>query len=141
VAPNVVFFTTEPDVLFLHPDYRSFVRGTLVASSYPLFDRTQALFSTSRWRRQFDSMPSQGRVNALVGLLHRPDLFADCLPARRGSQGAPAGADTCTPAGVWLGLVGQERFLLLDAIRVDAGPATTRLERAVIDRAAIEAAE
>ena len=66
VAPDVLLFTTEPHIIFLHPDYRSFVRGTLVAASYPLFARTLELFSASQSRKpfnrkeQFQSMASEG---------------------------------------------------------------------------------
>jgi hypothetical protein len=119
-APNVQLFTIEPHILFLHPEYRSFVRGTLVASSYPLYSRTQpVLFPLGpsngtglRQRRQFVNMAAQGRYNALLYLLDRPDLLVDAT-ADVMAEGDEK--TTVRPAAVWLGIVGQNRFVPLDA--------------------------
>lgn len=71
-APNVLLFTTESDLIFIHPDFASFVRGTIVASSYPLHSGAQRLTNptlAARIREQFPSMGTQGRYNAMLALL------------------------------------------------------------------------
>ena len=116
-APNVQLFTTEPHILFLHPDYRSFVRGTLVASSYPLFARTQP----PPLRRQFSTMAAQGRYNALMYLLENNESLVDASAADVAPEDL---SSPLKPAALWLGLVGQNRFVPLEAIR-DGKPLLT----------------
>ncbi len=116
-APNVQLFTTEPHILFLHPDYRSFVRGTLVASSYPLFARTQP----PPLRRQFSTMAAQGRYNALVYLLEKNESLVDAFAADVAPEDL---SSRLKPAALWLGLVGQDRFVPLEAVGKDKPPLT-----------------
>lgn len=76
-APNVLLFATETDLLFVHPDYGSFTRGTIVASTYPLFSGAQWLtdyIQAKGNRMQFPSMGTQGTYNAMLALLS-PECF------------------------------------------------------------------
>jgi hypothetical protein len=115
-TPNVQLFTTEPHILFLHPEYRSFVRGTLVASSYSLYPRTQ-LAAAGR-RRQFVTMAAQGRYNGLLYLLARRDLLVDAIV----DDNVTPDASRLRPAAVWLSTVGQDHFVPLDASRRSREP-------------------
>ena len=119
-VPNVQLFTTEPHILFLHPEYRSFVRGTLVASSYALDPRTQQSVtlphatdaSGPQQRRQFVTMAAQGRYNAFLYLLDRPELLVDAYPRLVTPDPLES---PLKPAAVWLSIVGQNRFVPLEA--------------------------
>jgi hypothetical protein len=119
-VPNVLQFTVEPDLVFEHPDVKAYVRGTLVGSSYSLFDRTQLLVrpEVGRVRRlQFSSMAAHGVYNATLVLLGRPDLLLDydspALPLTRprGESETPSpcapGRAACQPP-VWVSVVGRD---------------------------------
>jgi hypothetical protein len=120
-VPNVLQFTVEPDLVFEHPDVKAYVRGTLVGSSYSLFDRTQRLVrpDVGRVRRlQFSSMAAHGVYNATLVLLGRPDLLLDYdspalpLTERRGASQMPPspcapGRAACQPP-VWVSVVGRD---------------------------------
>ena len=69
VSPDVILFGTEPDILMLHPEYAPYVRGMLMASSYPLQGHVQTLTHGEGMhtrRVQFTSMAQQGLYNALL---------------------------------------------------------------------------
>ena len=59
-VPAVALFALEGNLVFLHPDYRSYLRGTLVVGSYPLFFPTQSGrggTSFPRWPRRASTTP------------------------------------------------------------------------------------
>jgi hypothetical protein len=81
-SPDVTVFTTEPDLLFTHPDYRRYTRGLVVGSTYPLFNGLQPSTMGEARRLQFGSMTAQGVYNAMLALVnYEPD----------GKPPAPAG--------------------------------------------------
>jgi hypothetical protein len=104
-APNVLLFALESNVIYLQPDYRPYMRGTVVASSYPLFPLTQSLLRGSgmlQTIRQFSSFQSQGAFNALLALLDKPDRMLDY------GDGCRTGAiERCGPT-VWISVVGRD---------------------------------
>ncbi len=122
-APNVLLFATESDLLLIHPDYGSFVKGTIVASSYPLFSGTQPLTDNeqaTKVRMQFPTMGAQGTYNAMLALLE-----PSCLNPESGrpSQGEPSprpldyaffrSKDDGREAGpppVWINVAGRDAF-------------------------------
>ena len=108
-APNVLMFTTEPHLLMLQRDYGAYVRGTIVASTYPLFNRTQLLTAGQTFqRRQFASMASQGTYNAMLALLGRGNDMVD--------YGAPLTEPrNIARPSVWLSVTGTDAFWPLDA--------------------------
>lgn len=78
-CPELQLFTLESDFLFTHATYAPSLRGMIVASSYPLYPRTQSwsLPLGERDERlvahadvQFASDTSQGTYNATVQLLN-----------------------------------------------------------------------
>jgi hypothetical protein len=111
-APNVQLFFTANNLLYLHSDYLPYVRGALVASTYPLYLPTQTRpqwhqSSRERFhsspRELFKSMVSQGTFNATEIQLDRPDLTIDyCSPSDPKSA-------TCRPP-VWVSVVGDDGF-------------------------------
>ncbi len=115
-SPDVAIFTAESDSLYIHPDYSSYLRGTLVASTYGLFNANQ------RWsypqegsssRLQFATGSAQGVYNATLALLdydtegrpvpmdaHVPPLVEYGAPGQKCSP-------TCGPP-VWISVVGRD---------------------------------
>jgi hypothetical protein len=105
-APNVLLFTLDGSLAYIHPDYRSYTRGTLIASSYPLFGLTQALLpqsakSTMRVQ-QFPAATAQGVYNGLLALLGKADKTLSY-----GEGCSPEDPDKCHP-DVWISVVGED---------------------------------
>jgi len=111
-APDLLPFAIESDLIYLHPDARSYLRGTLVASTYALYDRTQILtggFKAEYRRIQFPNVAAEGIYNATLYQLDRPDLMLD--------YATPAGAHApprLRPP-VWISEVGRDALFPLAA--------------------------
>jgi hypothetical protein len=98
--PNVLLFSLEGNLIYLDRDYRSFARGMVVASTYPLFVLTQpGSPEPAGPLQQFASMGMQGTYNAFLALLDRPQHMLD--------YGDDCASRACGPS-VWISLVGQE---------------------------------
>jgi hypothetical protein len=123
VAPDVLLFGTEPDILMLHAEYAPYVRGTLMASSYPMQGHAQTLtHGTGMHERrvQFTSMAQQGLYNALLlaigpALEMGPLLVDYRAPDRSRTAGMPAQCDEGGGARLerpvpWVVVVGQREF-------------------------------
>jgi hypothetical protein len=114
-APNVLLFALDSNLIYLHPDFRPYLRGTLVASPNPLFNLTQLLAGRPDAHRllQFPNTGAANVYNAFLALLGRPDKMLD--------YGAGCGPDAslalCAPS-VWLGVVGQEDIWPLERARL-----------------------
>jgi hypothetical protein len=69
-CPDVRVFTFESDLFYAHPDFQATMQGMLVASTYPLFTRTQP-WTGKTWdkRLQFPNSAAQGIYNAMLALL------------------------------------------------------------------------
>ncbi|QDU60317.1 hypothetical protein Pan216_11560 [Planctomycetes bacterium Pan216] len=69
-CPDVQVLMNGTDLLLTHPDYNRYLRGTLVASPYPLYPRNQLksfpYASTINHRVPFPSMVHQGFYNAVI---------------------------------------------------------------------------
>jgi hypothetical protein len=132
-TPDVLPFTLESNLIYLHPDVSSFVRGTLVASTYSLYDRTQFLTRptlANHFRQQFGSAAAHGVFNALSALLDEPAQMLDYeVPAGPGARVPPRGGDgPCRPGAqacrppVWISVAARGALLPLTA----APPASYR---------------
>lgn len=120
-VPNLQVFTIESNLLYLHPDAGAFLRGTLVASTYPLYDRTQLLTRPEVapfQRRAFESGPAQGVYNAFVRLVEpdgtpeeREKLARDLvdyrLPITHQTPPAGPGPEKEEAPPVWISVVGR----------------------------------
>ncbi len=131
-CPNVQLFTIEGGLAFLHPQTRAFLRGAVVAASYPLFSATQLTTQAAtqlaippaarRWvpQHQFQGVSAEGLYNALLTLVVYGAL-ADEMPLRDRlldyenadcESEPPEGGDRpsdyrCGP-GVWISVVGHD---------------------------------
>jgi hypothetical protein len=65
----VRLFTIESDLFFVHPDYNQYVRGMIVASSYPIFAEGQRWANDSLSNEQFPTTMAEGVYNATIALL------------------------------------------------------------------------
>ncbi|MFN8058095.1 MAG: hypothetical protein U0Q12_02955 [Vicinamibacterales bacterium] len=116
-APDLLVFTTAAHSLYLHADYAAFTRGSIVATSYPVFSDTEGhtnVFGSGwRLRTQFTDMMAAGVYNAAVLLLREPGLGASPVGdagkrpplvdyARLGCDG-----DHCLPP-IWITEVGRD---------------------------------
>jgi hypothetical protein len=123
VAPDVLLFGTEPDILMLHPEYAPYVRGTLMASSYPMQGHAQTLThgeGMHERRVQFTSMAQQGLYNALLLAIGPADEMGPLLvdyraPDRSRTGTMPAqcqegGGDSLERPVPWIVVVGQREF-------------------------------
>lgn len=117
VAPNVLRFGVDPHMLMLHPDYQPYVRGTLMASSYPTHARVQRLTSATGQTsaKQFASMGAQGMYNAVLSLLTpwepREGANGEQVPLLDYSgPWIPGGARPSAGPVPWVVVVGREGF-------------------------------
>jgi hypothetical protein len=70
-CPNVVLFTFDSDLLYLHSDANLDFLGSLAISAYPLYGQNQVWdsFTNDLRRRQFQTAQSEGCYNATLILL------------------------------------------------------------------------
>ena len=127
--PNVLPFTIESSLVYLHPDVGGFVRGTVVASTYSLNERTQRLtqpWLAEHFTQQFGASPSHGAFNALAVLLNEQRQLIDYRAPRRPGliHEPPLSSGPCRTAGttdidclppVWISVVGRGAILPLAA--------------------------
>ena len=109
--PNVLPFTIESALMYLHPDVNGYMRGTVVASTYSLNERTQRFTQFPEARHyplQFSTSPAQGTFNALAMLLGDAESLVDYeSPVMPGSS-SPS-LSSAPP--VWISVVGRNVLL------------------------------
>jgi len=121
--PNVIQFAVQPDMIFQHSDVNGFVRGTVVASTYSLAPRVDALSAPDAFARQFRGHSEQGMFNATLAQLGRDDLLLGygvppgMLSVAGGEfEKCRASSRRCQPP-VWISVIGRTRAYPL-AIRI-----------------------
>jgi hypothetical protein len=105
-CPNVRVFSTEPSVALLHPEDAQYMRGMVVASTYPLVPVTQYWARTERSPHQmipFPTQGSQGYYNAVLAHFRCPELMLGYHPPR--IPGAEGSRFDRPP--IWISVVGQ----------------------------------
>jgi hypothetical protein len=118
--PNALMFGTQTDLLYLNPEFAPFLKGTIVAASYPLFNETQLAMPPRMGpnvRHQFTIAAEQGIYNAAIALIKRLGTssqasaqLVDYGRANERCQDAP-----CRPP-VWLSVVGEDALWPLAAV-------------------------
>ena len=68
---RVRLFTFESDLLYTHPDYGPYLRGMIVASTYPLFSQVQGWTTATNREIQFPTSNVQGIYNAFIALFRQ----------------------------------------------------------------------
>lgn len=104
-APDVQLFFLGAHALYLHQDYVPYLRGTLVASPYPLSLTTQAGFAGAgtKGREPFQSMAAEGLFNATLLLLKRNVELLDYCDS------SPIPETRCMPH-VAISVIGEDGF-------------------------------
>ena len=143
-APDVQLFILGSHALYLHPDFRPYLRGALVASPYPLHLAVQQPSNPAAEQIAFESMEAEGVFNAVTAQLAaavsgfstgpeagRPTsvITADggklldykCMTGERDHAGIPAEpppsfVGECAPM-IWLSVVGADAFWPLEFAR------------------------
>lgn len=105
-CPDVCVFVTDGDLLLTHPEYRYYMRGVIIGSTYPLDPRNQVWVKQATTERiLFPSVGAQGYYNAtLMHLGLHEQLLEYSAPAfalRSGNQ--PDEADDRPP--IWISMV------------------------------------
>lgn len=120
-CPGVTLFTLESDILLAHPKYIPYLRGMLVASSYPLYNRNQVWTpdATPQDFHQFPSSGAEGVFNAALVLLGRDDALVEYGPPFPTLVSESAGARVRNRPPVWLSVVGNSDIWPLAALSDD----------------------
>jgi hypothetical protein len=110
-VPNAILYTTESDMLYVHPDFLHATTGMLIASPYPLYSRDRIVTNGTRHeRRQFATSSVEGVYNAMLALMrHRPagPQLAHPIDASLVDYVAESGeCPRCGPP-VWISVVGH----------------------------------
>lgn len=103
-CPDVRVFTTEPSVALLNPADSPYMRGMVVASTYPLTPIAQVWARTVDQRSlliPFPTQSSQGYYNAVVVQFGRPDLLLGYRPPQL------PGVRTFDRPPIWISVIGQ----------------------------------
>jgi hypothetical protein len=122
-CPDVQFFTLQSDLLLSHPSYRQYLKGTLVASTYPLLFKNQNWAPSARRENVRRLIPlsedgDEGVYNATLALLGDPRYLLE--------YGAPGYAlpgslqQTMSPP-IWISIVGERGPWPVKVIRTDPG--------------------
>ncbi|MGE5345183.1 MAG: hypothetical protein ACM3JH_04435 [Acidithiobacillales bacterium] len=108
-CPGVTLFTLDSDILLAHPKYIPYLRGMLVASTYPLYNRNQVWTpdATPRDSFQFPSGGAEGVFNATLVLLGRDDALVEYGPPFPQLVSESAEARVRNRPPVWLSVVGN----------------------------------
>lgn len=113
-CPNMRVFTIETDLLYAHPDYSTYMRGMIVASSYPLFNANQLWSKPSighERRFQFAASFTNGFFNAFQALFRGEatvnDLVEYSVPLERRCL------NNCAPP-LWISVNGNAGLWPLD---------------------------
>ncbi|MBS0373720.1 MAG: hypothetical protein JSR73_04030 [Proteobacteria bacterium] len=124
--PNVLMFAIESNLIYLHPDVSGYVRGTVIASTYSLDERTQLLSQPALAQHQptqFGSGAAEGEFNGLLALLDEPQAMLDyATPAGIGESvldtaaDGPCGAreNSCTPP-IWISVATPDALVPMAA--------------------------
>ncbi len=106
-CPSTVLFAYDPELLFLHPEVNSSLRGMLLVGSYPLFN-TNLLWSPphpppgqAHVFMQFPDQGSEGTYNAALALLGADSQMLE--------YGLPFD-EYATRAPLWITVVGRDQL-------------------------------
>ena len=113
-VPDVLMFGTQADLLYVNREYAPFLRGTLIASSFPVFSQTQLMAAATNdaLRRQFTTASEQGAYNATLTLL--ADRHTAEVTLIDGTFGPPCSQKECAPR-IWLSVVGSNAMWPIDS--------------------------
>ena len=124
---KVRVFTTEPSIAFLHPEDAFYLRGVVIASTYPLAEITEQWTQydcAPRRRIAFPTQSSQGYFNAIAAMFGRDELMVGYhapVEAQMGKNGearekaqeeAKADPGKLNHPPIWISVVGANGRLV-----------------------------
>jgi hypothetical protein len=132
-CPSTVLFAFDPDLLFLHPEVNSNLRGMLVVTSYPLFNPNllwsppHPLQGESHLLTQFPDQGSEGSYNATLALLGDDDVGNQSAAGHRFDDrmleyGLPFKGNATLPP-LWITVVGGNQMWPLQVYDLKGTPA------------------
>jgi hypothetical protein len=109
--PTSQLILIEPHLMFARPEVAGFLRGALVASTYPLVSMTQKWTSpcTAESPIQFVSDAQQGTFNATLAQLCSDRLRDYRPPGQSSNESTPP---------VWISMIGRDGFWPVTTLRV-----------------------
>jgi hypothetical protein len=118
--PDVQLFFPNSYLLYLHPEYIPYMRGSIVASPYPLAlanqrrmgDRWSPRLNQDAQRQPFPSMTFEGIFNATLMQLQKAPALADyCHPDLNYTRpdSGPESTQDCAPP-VWVSVIGDDGY-------------------------------
>jgi hypothetical protein len=113
-CPDVHVFVTDADQLLLHPDYRYYMRGVVVGSTYPLMPQNQRWVSPDAGERiLFPTSGAQGYYNAALMHLGKHDQLLEYAPPRfAAAELGPAGEKALRRPPIWISTVSPNGTLV-----------------------------
>ncbi len=117
---RVRLFTFESDILYTHPDYGPYLRGMIVASTYPLFSQVQGWTTATNREIQFPTSNVQGVYNAFIALFRQRlmNLSEDVDPLDYRTPLVGAGRPP-----LWISAVGRNSLWPIKWYGLDEAPA------------------
>ncbi len=115
-CPDVQLFTTHADLLLAHPDFSYCLKGTIVASTYPLYSKSQLWsfpYKGDKARLLLESQCDQGYYNAMLALLGDSEHMIDYGPPFTKLSDVKRNA---TMPVVWISVIGQQGIYPLTVI-------------------------
>ena len=105
-CPDVRVFVTDGDLLLTHPDYRYYMRGVVIGSTYPLEPRNQTWVKTGTAERiLFPSVGAQGYYNATLMHLDLPDHLLEYAAPAFARRGENVSAEAIDRPPIWISMV------------------------------------
>ncbi|MGH7932775.1 MAG: hypothetical protein ACREQN_06340 [Candidatus Binataceae bacterium] len=125
-CPDTIPFLTSSDLLYVHSEFDSELKGTLVLSTYPLFSISQVWtwpFTGRQRRIQFPSGDAEGIYNAVLAALGDEASMEDYAD--------PLSTDSQSPP-LWLSVVGNDGLWPVGFIHASTGRVFERSSSAVL---------
>jgi hypothetical protein len=105
-CPDVRVFVTDGDLLLTHPDYRYYMRGVIIGSTYPLVPRNQIWVKAGTNERiLFPSVGAQGYYNATLMHLGLHDQMLEYSAPSIALRGLENSDDAQSRPPIWISMV------------------------------------
>lgn len=105
-CPDVRVFVTDGDLMLTHPEYRYYMRGVIIGSTYPLVPRNQNwVKETTTERVLFPSVGAQGYFNATLMQFGLNDQLLEYRAPRFALQGMEQAEIADERPPIWISMV------------------------------------
>jgi hypothetical protein len=105
-CPGVQIFIVGSDLYQTLPDYRSFMKGTVIGSTYPMFPLNQRWTGTLNKRMAFTGDGAQGNYNAILALMENPEKMVEYRAPQLSKDKKENDYERIPP--IWISVIGQD---------------------------------